>query len=174
MSYFLILCAIKNEKALPITLWSGVESLSRVWLLCDPMDCSPPGSSVHGIFQAIVLEWAAISFSKLHVVNRKMQPDFRDLRKWATWIRCLPIHFLCLTELWGRWEFDVFCSTLTFCPTGIIPRVCMVDICSTNVFWINLSGSLSIFTLVDIAFNVCLRPGHFLGWEFHYPSQNSA
>ena len=29
---------------------------------CDPMDCSPPGSSVHGIFQARVLEWVAISF----------------------------------------------------------------------------------------------------------------
>ena len=28
--------------------------------LCDPMDCSPPGSSVHGIFQARVLEWGAI------------------------------------------------------------------------------------------------------------------
>ena len=27
--------------------------------LCDPMDCSPPGSSVHGIFQARVLEWGA-------------------------------------------------------------------------------------------------------------------
>ena len=31
--------------------------------LCDPMDCSPPGSSVHGIFQARVLEWVAISYS---------------------------------------------------------------------------------------------------------------
>ena len=30
--------------------------------LCDPMDCSLPGSSVHGIFQARVLEWVAISF----------------------------------------------------------------------------------------------------------------
>ena len=29
---------------------------------CDPMDCSPPGSSVHGILQARILEWAAISF----------------------------------------------------------------------------------------------------------------
>ena len=29
--------------------------------LCDPMDCSPPGSSVHGIFQARVLEWGAIA-----------------------------------------------------------------------------------------------------------------
>ena len=31
--------------------------------LCDPMDCSLPGSSVHGIFQARVLEWGAIAFS---------------------------------------------------------------------------------------------------------------
>ena len=32
-------------------------------ILCDPMDCSPPGSSVHGIFQARILDWVAISFS---------------------------------------------------------------------------------------------------------------
>ena len=32
--------------------------------LCDPVDCSPPCSSVHGIFQARVLEWVAISFSR--------------------------------------------------------------------------------------------------------------
>ena len=31
--------------------------------LSDPMDCSPPGSSVHGIFQARVLKWVAIAFS---------------------------------------------------------------------------------------------------------------
>ena len=32
--------------------------------LCDPMDCSPPDSLVHGIFQARILEWGAISFSR--------------------------------------------------------------------------------------------------------------
>ena len=32
--------------------------------LCDPTDCSLPGSSIHGIFQAKVLEWVAISFSR--------------------------------------------------------------------------------------------------------------
>ena len=32
--------------------------------LCDPVDCSPLGSSVHGILQARVLEWVAISFSR--------------------------------------------------------------------------------------------------------------
>ena len=44
-----------------------VKSESEVTQLCptlrDPMDCSPPGSSVHGIFQARVLEWGAIAFS---------------------------------------------------------------------------------------------------------------
>ena len=33
-------------------------------LLCNPMDCSPPGSSVHGISQARMLEWVAVSFSR--------------------------------------------------------------------------------------------------------------
>ena len=33
--------------------------------LRDPMDCSPPGSSIHGIFQATLLEWGAIAFSVL-------------------------------------------------------------------------------------------------------------
>ena len=37
-----------------------VESCST---LCGPTDCSPPGSSIHGIFQARVLEWGAIAFS---------------------------------------------------------------------------------------------------------------
>ena len=32
--------------------------------LCDPMDCSPPGSSIHGIFQARILKWVVISFSR--------------------------------------------------------------------------------------------------------------
>ena len=37
---------------------------SCVWL-CDPMDYSPPGFSVHGIFQARILEWVAISYSNI-------------------------------------------------------------------------------------------------------------
>ena len=32
--------------------------------LCDPMDCSPPGSSVHGILQARILEWVALPYSR--------------------------------------------------------------------------------------------------------------
>ena len=35
-------------------------------ILCDPMDCSPQGSSVYGIFQAGILEWVAISNTSIH------------------------------------------------------------------------------------------------------------
>ena len=49
-----------------------VKSQSEVAQSCptlsDPMDCSPPGSSVHGIFRAIVLEWGAIAFSELYLL----------------------------------------------------------------------------------------------------------
>ena len=44
--------------------WVKVESLSRVRLFATPMDHNLPGSSVHRIFQARVLEWVAISFSR--------------------------------------------------------------------------------------------------------------
>ena len=37
--------------------------------LCDPVDCSLPGSSIHGIFQARSLEWTAISFSMSLLFN---------------------------------------------------------------------------------------------------------
>ena len=42
---------------------SGSEVAQLCLTLIDPMDCSPTGSSVHGIFQARVLEWGAIAFS---------------------------------------------------------------------------------------------------------------
>ena len=63
--------------------WSGVPFPSSMRAsevaqlyptLCDPMDCSLPGSSIHGIFQAKVLEWGAIAFSddnpRQHIKSR--------------------------------------------------------------------------------------------------------
>ena len=52
-----------------------VKSESEVTQSCptlsDPMDCSLPGSSVHGIFQARILEWGAIAFSGLTLLSGK-------------------------------------------------------------------------------------------------------
>ena len=40
------------------------QSLSHIRLFCDPMECSPPGSSAHGIIQGRILEWDAIPLSR--------------------------------------------------------------------------------------------------------------
>ena len=55
-------CLKQNNKHCKVGL--TLKSLSRVQLFVTPMDYSLPGSSVHGIFQARVLEWVAISFSR--------------------------------------------------------------------------------------------------------------
>ena len=60
--YFLLQCMQVKSKS---------EVAQSCLTLSDPMDCSLPGSSVHGIFQARVLEWGAIAFSMLtlHLAN---------------------------------------------------------------------------------------------------------
>ena len=45
--------------------------------LSDPMDCSLPGSSIHGIFQARVLEWGAIAFSKVKNTVTEMKEKIK-------------------------------------------------------------------------------------------------
>ena len=75
--------------SVPFPLLYDVKSLSRVWL-CDPMDCSLPGSSVHGIFQARVLEWVAISFSRGSSSPRDQTQVSHSVGRrftvWARWI----------------------------------------------------------------------------------------
>ena len=72
--YFLLQCLkVKSE--------SEVTHLCPT--LCDPMDCSLPGSSIHGIFQARVLEWVAIAFSSAW--------------KWKVKVKSLSCVRLCMT-----------------------------------------------------------------------------
>ena len=62
-----------------------VKSESEVAQSCptlrDPMDCSLPGSSVHGIFQARVLEWGAIAFSVELLIDQFHKPSIILLTK---------------------------------------------------------------------------------------------
>ena len=66
---------------------------------CDPMDCSRPGSSVNGIFQARTLEWTAISFSKLKVWNliNTQHQLFPPSLSWAVRLSVLTENLLCNT-----------------------------------------------------------------------------
>ena len=47
---------------------AAAKLLQSCSTLCDPIDGNPPGSPVHGIFQARVLEWDAITFSKMFLI----------------------------------------------------------------------------------------------------------
>ena len=54
--FYNLMCAVKLPK-------SESEVVQLCPILCDPVDCTPPGFSVRGILQARILEWVAISFS---------------------------------------------------------------------------------------------------------------
>ena len=63
-AYALIMWYKSLTQNLSLQVVVFVQSLSRVQLFCDPMDCSLPCGSVHGILQARILEWVAIPFSR--------------------------------------------------------------------------------------------------------------
>ena len=63
-----------------------VLSLQSFLILCDPMDCSPPSSSVHGILQARILEWVAISSSRAFSQSRD--------QTCISYISCIGKHIL--------------------------------------------------------------------------------
>ena len=68
---------------------AAAQSLQSCPTQCDPMDHSPPDSSVHGILQARILEWAAIPFSRGSSWPRDRTQAFhiasRFFTSWATW-----------------------------------------------------------------------------------------
>ena len=69
--HFLLRCMkVKSES----------EVVQSCLTLSDPMDCSPPGSSVHGIFQARALEWGAIAFSE---TNAGYKCTFTNTVTWS-------------------------------------------------------------------------------------------
>ena len=60
-------CSV-TKSCLTVTPWTAacmwISCVFSCWRFCNPMDCSRPGSFVHGISQARILGWVAISFSK--------------------------------------------------------------------------------------------------------------
>ena len=67
-----------------------VKSDSQVAQSCvsdssDPMDCSPPGSSIHGIFQARGLEWGAIAVKSRKVNYKQIVEDLELFSKLGHW-----------------------------------------------------------------------------------------
>ena len=63
-TYAIAISRITNASRHKVIVSEEVLVAQSCPTLCDPMDCSPPGSSVHEIFQARILEWVAISFCR--------------------------------------------------------------------------------------------------------------
>ena len=84
-----------------------VKSESEVAQSCptlsDPMDCSPPGSSIHGIFQARVLEWGAITFS---AYSSSYTLEISSLLS-----VCMNLLILDISYKWNHSAFFLLCLT---------------------------------------------------------------
>jgi len=103
--------------------------------LCDPMHCSPPGSSVHGFSQARILEWVAISFSRGSSWPRDQ-----------TWVPCTTGRFF--TD-WATRE-----AQMITCLNGISVLLIPWFLCSKFLFQLSFIYILikSIFPLLNIGF----------------------
>ena len=134
------------------------QSLQSHPTLCGSMDCSPPGSSVHGISQARILEWVAISFS------RRYESIHSCILYLATYLGiCLPTHL----HIWDRSgkEMAHDCTTWQVQnPWVRVPgnsgRVYVLQ------FWGSISSSLGNFSLCSqglrLVGEACLHHGGFL------------
>ena len=84
-------CPGQIENSTCVCVCVRAKSLQSCLTFCDPMDRSPPGSSVHGILQARILEWVAISFSR-------GSSWLRDWT-WGSYMPCIAGGFLPLNHL---------------------------------------------------------------------------
>ena len=93
--------------------WIKVKSEGEVTQSCptlsDPMDCSLPGSSIHGIFQARVLEWGAIAFS-VQCYLRSLLSIFSIFIRFLEWFSSLSYQPVLVINL-------LFSKCTLFCPT---------------------------------------------------------
>ena len=99
------------EETLEIEWWKSIQERYTPMLyaqlcltLCDPMDCSPPGSSVHGTFQVRILEWVAISSSRGYSWPRDWTP--------VSCISCIAGRFLKEQQDMDWNMFDCLSQTL--------------------------------------------------------------
>ena len=158
--------------------WSEVAQSRPT--LCNPMDCSLPGSSFHGIFQAIVLEWDAISFSRgsswprdrtqvSHIVDRcftiwatREVPTHNSGVSLKTWkIPCRHFHFpgahlevlKKITNSFPRWFHDFV----------LLPTSMRVSAASHFHQW------WEVFDLLNFIYSNVWETVSHCSFHFHFP-----
>ena len=116
-------------------------SCSVCLTLSDPMDCSLPGSSVHGIFQARVLEWGAIAFSRIYVYISAKNISRNKLLCHKVWIYLVRVgtvkHFSKLVlQLYHSISFFIYLPTF-----DMIYLFLLWGIMTSNIFCFSLITS---------------------------------
>ena len=118
-----------------------VKLLSRVRLLATPMDCSLPGSSIHGIFQARVLEWGAIVAQSCLIPCDPMDYGILQARilewysfpfsrgssrpRYPTWVSCIAGRFFPVgATRKAPFHVHAAAASLQSCPTLCDPMDC--------------------------------------------------
>ena len=87
------------------------SEVTQSWLtLSSPMDCSPPGSSVHGIFQARVLEWVAIAFSM--IISRMTQVAANGIFHYFIWLSNISLYIYIFYYIYSM---IYVCSMICLC-----------------------------------------------------------
>ena len=110
---------------------------------CDPLDCSPPGSSVHGILQARTLEWVAM-------------PSSRDPFCWG------------INDIWQQISFRWATWWLNICMYhDVMTTPSPVNIHHMWLRWELFSPNLLIFNWRKIASQYCVGPCHISTWVSH-------
>ena len=138
---------------------------------CDPMDCNLPGSSVHGVLQARILEWVAIPFSR-----GSSQP--RD----QTWVSCIAgrsftiwatrealsvklILFL-PSFLKTKWPYNVFYPTTLLITSMLSFHYCLIQLVFISIYILFLVSLIfSLFVCFFLWY--CLKSS--FSDNFHYP-----
>ena len=127
-------CLGQNEDSAPqiaLRHCSKEVMCSVTSVMCNPMDYSPPGSSVCGIIQARVLEWVAISFSR-----RSSRP-----RDW-TWVSCIAGRFF---TLWAT-----TCQFVADKPFHILQKLAGGLCCGVNCSLLEVQKPQNWATGVDV------------------------
>ena len=105
-TYFLKIWRIFETALHKVWLLLTAKSLQSCPTLCDPIDSSPPGSPVPGIFQARTLEWVAISFSNLwkwKVKVKLLSCVWLVVTYWTTAYQAAPSMGFSRQEYWSGW-----------------------------------------------------------------------
>ena len=142
--------------------------------LCDPMDCGPPGSAAHGISQARILEWVAVSFS-----GGSSWPGIKP-RSPASQVDSLPAELsgntLCtymMSYISYRWWEDCCCSVAQLCLSLFDPMDCrmpgfpvlhhFLELAQTHVYWVSdaILPSYPLSSLSPPVFNLSQHQGLF-------------